>query len=305
MFILKGYPKRVVLRVCKISRSTFYKQSQPKSPDRREDNAGRPPQGYSLNLSGKKVLDIEIIDLLSEYRSQPYFENAGGHRKMVHYLRRDHGVKVNHKKLYRLCKENDLLLPRKKKKKKLWKKLCENRKITAPFQLWQFDIKYGFISGENRFFYVMAFIDVFHREVMNFHIGLRCRAKDILLTFEEALVKHKINPKTLAIRSDNGPQMTSYQFRDRILELGVKHEFTPPSTPQKNAFIESFFSILETDFLQTHAFESFAEAYTETIKFIQFYNERRIHGSINNQSPKDFLRNWTNESKNEKQLLAA
>src|SRR3989338_7395469 len=176
MFILKGYPKRVVLRVCKISRSTFYKQSQPKSPDRREDNAGRPPQGYSLNLSGKKVLDIEIIDLLSEYRSQPYFENAGGHRKMVHYLRREHGV---------------------------------------------------------------------------------------------------------------------------------KHEFTPPSTPQKNAFIESFFSILETDFLQTHAFESFAEAYTETIKFIQFYNERRIHGSINNQSPKDFLRNWTNESKNEKQLLAA
>ena len=147
----------------------------------------------------------------------------------------------------------------------------------------------------------MAFIDVFHREVMNFHIGLNCRAKDILLTLEEALAKHGVNITNLIIRSDSGPQMTSHQFRERILELGVKHEFTSPSTPQKNAFIESFFSILETDFLQTHVFESFSQAYVETIKFIKFYNERRIHGSIDNQSPKDFLRRWTNEAKNEKQ----
>lgn len=305
MFILEGHPKKTVLKLCKISRSSFYKRARPLTPDGRKENAGRPPRGYSLDVFGNKVRDEEILDLLCEYRSQAYFENAGGHRKMVHYLRRDQNLIVNHKKLYRLCKENDLLLPRKKKKKKTWKKLCENRKITAPFQLWQFDIKYGFIPGENRFFYIMAFIDVFHREVMNFHIGLRCRAKDILLTFEEALLKHSVEVSQLAIRSDNGPQMTSYQFRDRILELGVKHEFTPPSTPQKNAFIESFFSILETDFLQTHVFKNFSQAYTETIKFIHFYNERRIHGSIHNQSPKDFLRNWTNETKNEKQMLAA
>jgi putative transposase len=65
--------------------------------------------------------------------------------------------------------------------------LSSNRQITGPEQLWQFDIKYGYIPGENRYFYVCGFIDVFTRQVIDFHIGLRCTAEDILATLRRAL----------------------------------------------------------------------------------------------------------------------
>ena len=52
---------------------------------------------------------------------------------MVHYLRRDQDLIVNHKKLYRLCKENDLLLPRKKKKKSSGRSYVKIEKSQALF----------------------------------------------------------------------------------------------------------------------------------------------------------------------------
>ena len=88
-----------------------------------------------------------------------------------------------------------------------------------PNQLWQFDIKYGYIHGENRFFYLLVFIDVFSKDVVGYHIGLRCLARHLTLTFEHAL--RNLSSKELsrlAIRSDNGPQMTSNQFKDAINE---------------------------------------------------------------------------------------
>jgi len=48
----------------------------------------------------------------------------------------------------------------------------------------------------------------------------------------------------------------------------------------KNAHVESFFSILETEFIQTHYFGSMSEAYELTHSFIDFYNQRRIHKSL-------------------------
>jgi len=87
---------------------------------------------------------------------------------------------VNHKKIYRLCKENQLLLKRKKKIKQI-KKLASNQIVTGPNQLWQFDIKYGYIHGENRHFYFLAFVDVFTKKVMGYHLGHFCKASDLKL----------------------------------------------------------------------------------------------------------------------------
>jgi len=53
--------------------------------------------------------------------------------------------------------------------------------------------------------------------------------------------------------------MTSHQFRRYVEGLGLEHEFTPPSTPDKNAYIESFFAVFEAEFLQTHRFETYVK----------------------------------------------
>lgn len=293
-YINLGLKVSFVLEVCKIPRSIWYYHLKNKSVEKtfNSKNKGRIPLGYSYDLFGNPVLDSSLVYILKKFRESPEFTNGGGCKIIPHYLKRDYGIVVNHKKIYRLCQENKLLLPRNKKKINKNLKVCTNKIIKGPNQLWQFDIKYGYIQGENRFFYLLAFIDVFTKEVVNYHIGTTCKASDLSLTFEEALRKGKIkDSSSLVIRSDRGPQMTSNQFRDRIEDI-VIHEFIPPRTPNKNAYIESFFSIFESEFLQVYYFKSYEMAYIKTVNFLEHYNTRRLHGSIKKLPPVEFRKKY-------------
>jgi len=210
----------------------------------------------------------------------------------MHLLRRDYNFYINHKKIYRLCLENNILLPKNKKKLKYNKKISENRKITAPNMLWQFDIKSGYIHGENKHFYLLGIIDIFNKKLINYHIGYSCKASDLKFTFLEAIKLLKPNLEQLVIRSDNGPQMTSNQFNDYVTSIGLDHEFIPVRTPNKNAFIESFFSIYEIQFLQVRYFRNLKDVYIETEEFINFYNNERLHGSLGYIPPSEFDKNF-------------
>lgn len=307
MFIAQGYAVRKILKFAKVASSTWYKlmKRSPDQKDGRKNNKGRPAPGFTVNPDGLVIFDSAITQALKDLRAEPFFEKAGGYHKLTHYLEKDHGFIVNHKKVYRLCREHDLLLPRKKKTKRRGKKICENRDVTGPNQLWQFDIKYGYIHGENRFFFLMVFIDTFNRNIMDYHLGLRCTAADIIFTLSNALEKENIDVSNLVIRSDNGTQMTSHMFKSHIESLGLEHEFTPPSTPNLNAYVESFFSIVETELFQAHIFESYSQAYETTVKFIKHYHERRIHGSLNYKTPLEFKKEWTEENEKENNKLRA
>lgn len=194
--------------------------------------------------------------------------------------------------MYRICKAHGLLLEKKRGQRQKFKRICNNRNITGPDQLWQFDIKYGFIPGENRYFYICGFIDVFTRKLIDYHIGLRCTAADILTTLKSALLQRQISlDHHLIIRSDNGPQMSSRKFAAELESLPCDHEFIPLATPNKNAFIESFFSILESALLAKSYFMTYAEAYEEVSNFIGFYNTKRIHGVIK-MSPNELETAW-------------
>jgi putative transposase len=138
---------------------------------------------------------------------------------------------------------------------------------------------------------LLAFKDVFSKEIVGYHLGLNCKAVHLGITLEEALIARGLDPldNALVVRSDNGPQMTSHQFRKYVEDLGVDHEFTPLSCPNKNSYIESFFSIFETQFLQVRYFEDFRDAYEQSIEFINFYHEERLHGSLGYLPPKEFM----------------
>ncbi|SHL08421.1 integrase core domain-containing protein, partial [Alicyclobacillus tolerans] len=71
---------------------------------------------------------------------------------------------------------------------------------------------------------------------------------------------------------------------------GVTHERIPPKTPNKNAHIESFHSQLESDRLSGAEFENYQAAYAAVTEYITFYNQRRIHGSLYDLSPEQFMR---------------
>ncbi len=298
IFINQGYCVQKVIKYASISNSTWYSQKHKVSEDHRRNNSGRPIPGYTVNPDGKIIQDKLILSALAQYRDQKEFSNGGGYQKLTHYLKRDYGYYINQKKVYRLCRENDLLLPKNKKKTKPKSKRCVNRLISKPYQMWELDLKYGYIHGENRFFYMLAIIDVYMRLIVDYYVGLRCSGKDLVFTLNNALEKHKImGREQLVIRSDNGSQMTSNVFINNIRkydETQIIHELIPPATPNMNAHIEAFNSIFEIEFLQPRYFNTYAQAYKETTEFMDFYNTKRIHGSLKNRTPMEVLASFNN-----------
>jgi len=276
--------------VCQVSTSTWYRFLKPKERSGRS-SPGRPIPGYTINRDGTIIPDPVIENLCRQYRKEPFFENHGGSKKLTKYLRKEYGLYINHKKLARILKENKLLLPKRIKKKVPWRVVAFNRTVTAPNQLWEFDIKYGYIAGEQRFFFVLAIVDVFSRKCVGEFVGRSCKAGDLTFTLKKALQDSGADPAKLVIRSDNGPQMTSRQFHESLkkIEKTFEHEFIPPSTPNKNAHVESFFSILERELLSNRYYVTFADAYQEVHDWIAFYNDRRLHGSLGDRAPNEIL----------------
>ncbi len=110
-----------LLKFAGVPRSTWYYSRKIKSLDKRLFNKGRSPPGYTINRDNSFIFDKDLLKILENYRSEIEFHNGGGYIKLTHYLKREHGLYVNKKKIYRICKENNLLLQRKKKLKKPWK----------------------------------------------------------------------------------------------------------------------------------------------------------------------------------------
>ena len=297
IYIEKGHKTQQVIKYSGVSNSTWYNHLNKRCLDGRKENRGRPFPGYSLNLSGDEVCDEIITCALRTYRSKMEFVNAGGYHKLSRYLRRDYGYIVNHKKVYRLCKENNLLLPLRKKISKVkCRRISQNRTISKPNELWELDVKYGYIHGEERIYFILIILDVFLRYVVNYHIGLSCTGKDLVLTLNGAIQRHKADRRQLIIRSDNGSQMTSKVFLKNIecYDNEVVHELIPPATPNKNAHVEAFNSILEIEFLQVRYFDSYSQAYEKTVEFIHKYNTERIHGSLKWNTPSEARKKYLN-----------
>jgi putative transposase len=197
------------------------------------------------------------------------------------------GLIINAKKVYRLCSEMNILGERAPRKNVFPRKIAINRTVTASNQLWEMDIKYGYIEGEQRFFYMLSLIDVMDRSIIDYHIGASCLATDAIAVLKGSLMKRQLfeSPTMPVIRTDNGPQFIAFDFEVACKELKVDHEHIPYKTPNKNAHIESFHAILQRECLSRYEFEDFEEAYKVVSDFMRRYNERRPHGSLKMHTP--------------------
>lgn len=86
-------------------------------------------------------------------------------------MRRHYSLKINQKKVYRLCKELGILKGQRVIKPKVKRTIAINGTITGSNQLWEMDIKYGYVQGEDKFFYMLNLIDVFDRSIIGYHMG--------------------------------------------------------------------------------------------------------------------------------------
>jgi putative transposase len=286
-----------VLRLIGVLESTYYAKKkrlseQPK-PQKEVVAVGRPIPEYSLTTDGQKISDTQIEEWLMELVEGE--EHGYGYRNLAHALYVQRALILNHKKAYRLCKKLGLLQKKPNKKFKHPRRIAKNRLVNGPNQLWQIDIKYGYVHGYDRFFFLFDMIDVFDRYIVGYHLGSSCDAKDVCATVQRAL-EARLKPGEAApvIRSDNGPQFLSHVFGDMCLNENrpIEHERIPPKTPNMNAYIESFHSIIERDLYAKEYFETYEEAYKKVHQYIEFYNLRRFHGSLNKMSPSQYHEAW-------------
>lgn len=207
---------------------------------------------------------------------------------MKYHVLRELNVIVNHKKMYRLYKELKLFV-KKIKITRTKKNIAKNRTIKRSNRLWELDIKYGYIAGERKNFYICEVIDVFDRNIISYYMGYHCKAPDVALLLKAAYNKRNIDENDkLIVRTDNGTQFTSKIFEKKCKDLNIYHERIPNATPNKNAHIESFHSILEREFLSDACFRKISDAHRRMDNFINLYNNKRIHGSIGNMPPSEF-----------------
>jgi putative transposase len=267
-----------------ISRSFYYYHIRYRQ--QRLNIGGRPIPGYSWNKRGQRISDEQIKEWLCEAIEGDCYNY--GYVKLTKWLQREYGLVINKKKVYRLCKEFMLLKPQRRVKRKPPHRTAKKREITAPNQLWEIDIKYGYIAGEDRFFFIMSILDVYDRMIIDYHTGLSCTGRDAAYILSRACTRRSPEGKVV-VRTDNGPQFISMAFETACEKLSVEHERIPNSSPNSNAHIEAFHSILEEDCLQIHEFEDFTEAYHTITEFMRYYNEVRLHSSIGYRPPKKAL----------------
>lgn len=289
-WIGKGYNTNLVLDFVGLAASTFYENiSREELPKEKTGKAaGRPKTQFSSTLDGQRIPDEQIKEWLCELICGDGFPY--GYKKLTATLVEDYGLVINHKKVYRLCKEMGILKPQRVCRPKHPKRLPQRTEITGPDQLWEMDIKYGYIHGEERFFFQLSLIDVFDRCVIDYHLGLTCTAKDACRVLRNALKKRGLKPgmKMPRVRTDNGPQFIANFFEELCHKLGIIHERIPIGTPNLNAHIEAFHSILEDDCYSRHQFNSYAEAYEQISLYMEYYNQRRRHGSLKNMAPEKY-----------------
>jgi len=110
---------------------------------------------------------------------------ACGYLKLTKVLWRKYALCINKKKVYRLRKLMGVLRPQRKLKPRRPRKVARNRQITGANQLGEADVKYGYVHGEKRFFFVTSMLDVYDKFAIHNHIGLTATSEHSILAVQE------------------------------------------------------------------------------------------------------------------------
>ena len=216
-----------------------------------------------------------------------------GYKKLTHLLRNTYKVIVNHKKVYRLCREMGLLKEPRQRKPRESRRMKHNWLPDRPNQLWAVDIKYGYVNGTQGFFCIMPVLDLFDRMIVGCYIGVSCRGENVAATIGKALVARGVMDSEAkpTLRSDNGPQFVSKKLANACQGWHVAQERIPVRSPNLNAHIESFNALLEMECLGDE-FDTFLQAKTAVLDYIEFYNAVRLHSSLKYASPQVYHDRW-------------
>ena len=287
-YIAKGVPVTDALNMLHIPRSSFYS-----TPSTSPSRAGRADSMHTVRRNGRETLYLtngEVVEEMRAVLSQEFV--CYGYKKVTKQLQRE-GFVINRKKVRRLMAENRLLNHSYNRRSPVSRVVESKVIVSAPNQVWETDIKYVWIAGEERNAYFLGFIDCFTREAVKHYFGLQCRGDDVREAMMQAFHERGIGSiGNVRIRNDNGTQLVCRTVEQFLSMMNISHERIHPHTPKEDAHIESFNSILEREVIRRFEFESFGDAEATVGRFVEFYNDRRLHSAIGYCTPREVYEKW-------------
>jgi transposase InsO family protein len=268
-------------RAAQISRATFYRHWRETAP-KAEETALRDR--------------LQRLCLAKENRHY-------GYRRITALLRRE-GRCVNHKRVLRLMREDNLLCLRKALFRpattdsrhgwRVWPNLARDMQPMAINQLWVADITY--VRLAEAFVYLAVVLDAFSRKVVGWAMEDHLRAELALEALARALETRAVVPGSLVHHSDRGVQYACGDYIGRLEAAGIQPSMSRVACPYDNAMAESFMKTLKQEEVNGTAYRDLVHARAEIGTFIEeVYNRQRLHSALAYQSPEEYERTgpWT------------
>ena len=238
---------------------------------------------YYYQPTGESRLNLELMRLIDEqYLETPWY----GARQMARHLRRQ-GYGVSRTRIGRLMRLMGLCAiyqkPNTSKphpQHKLYPYLLRGMTIDKPNQVWCADISY--IPVRRGFFYLVAIMDWASRKVLSWRLSNTMEADFCVVALEEALARYG---KPEIFNTDQGSQFTGDTFTGVLKDAGIRISMDGKGRWMDNVMVERLWRSLKYECIYLHAFETGSEVRQGLNRWIDLYNTRRPHSSLDDKTP--------------------
>jgi putative transposase len=225
------------------------------------------------------ALSARIIELAQVRRRFGY--------RRLHDLLRPEYPTVNHKKVYRLYRQANLAVRRRKKVRRPPNERQPLLAAAAPNAVWSMDFVSDALANGRRL-KCLTVADDFTHKCVDITVDHGISGAYLVRVLDQAA---RFRGYRRAVRTDNGPQFTSRAFIAWTQQHGIQHLLIAPGRPMQNGFIESFNGEFRDECLNEHCFTSLVQAREVIGAWRRDYNEVRPHSSCGRIRPAQFAAN--------------
>lgn len=246
---------------------------------------------YRATPEGEAEADVRLRDRIQQVALDwPSY----GYRRITKELAR-RGTLVNHKRVLRLMREDNLLVLRKRRfvhttnsdhRLPVYPNLVPGLTVTGCDQLWIADITY--IRLRREFVYLAVILDAFSRRVIGWALERSLETELALGALRMALAGRRVTGR-LVHHSDRGVQYASHAYTDLLKEHSIRVSMSRRGNAYDNAQAESFIKTLKYEEVYLREYETMAEARDSLGHFLEeVYNQRRLHSALGYVPPAEF-----------------